>query len=433
MRDNLYVALDVGTSKVATLVGQVHLDGRVEVVGAGVVESAGLAKGAVISIPEAQEAIRASLEEAAVSSGRPIHDVYATVTGTHLQFSTRQGSIHSPHYSVPISYPEVDRAIETAYPTDISPELQVLHLVPRSYTVDGLKGVRNPIGMHALRLDVECLCISAASAPIRNLLKAIEHSRVKVAGLIMSGLASGETVLTRDEREMGVLLVEIGGGVTTVAVFQQDSLAGASVLPVGGVNCTSDLAMALNTPLEVAERIKLQHGNLMPDNAASERVEIPSFGEGAALKVDQREVARYLRDRMEEVLRMAALQARSMGYATLPPAGIVLTGGSANLPGLSMLARRTLSVPARIGSPRGIAGLQEQYTNPSYAAVLGTLQWAARNRTAHLHKVGHALWHHGGNGTNGTPNGNGHGVPSGRELPAKAMAWLRERAKRVAL
>jgi cell division protein FtsA len=449
-RDTTHVAIDVGTSKVATLVSTVHGDGRLEVIGAGVVASSGVAKGSVVNIPEAQECIRASLEEAARSSGQPIRKVYATVTGSHLDFSTTWGSIQAPHYSIPVSYGEVDRAVEAAYPRELALDRQVLHLIPRSYTVDSLRGVRNPIGMHALRLDVETLCVTAASAPIRNLVKAIEHSRVRVASLVMSGVASGESVLTRDEREMGVLLVEIGGGVTTFAYFQQDALAAAAVLPVGGVNCTNDLALALSIPQDVAEEIKIRHGHLMPDMGMDGRVEIPSFGDDKGHKVERRDLSRYLRDRIEEILRITYLQGKNLCGGHLPPAGVVITGGSANLPGMLLVARRMLSCPVRIAGPRGADGLQDDLSNPAFSAAVGTLQWGVHHqavRMAQSHKPAIKILSFGGgqkpgaqdmqatNGSTGASphSGNGNGKASGQDLQYKAMSWLKERAKRVAL
>lgn len=445
IRESLYVVVDVGTTKITTLVGVAQHDGQVEVVGAGVVPSAGVTKGVVVSIPEAQEAIQASLEEAARSSGKAIREAYATVTGTHLEFTTRVGTVRSPHYSLPITHAEVDKAIEFARPDDGDADRQILHMVPRTFTVDGLKGVRNPIGMHAQRLDVEALCVTASSTPIRNLVRAIEHSRVRVSGLIMAGLAAGESVLTRDERETGVLLIEIGGGVTTIAAFQQDALVVADVLPVGGCNCTNDLSVALSTPLENAEELKLEYGDLMPDPSKSDSVAVQPFGDGASTKVERREICRYLHDRTEEILRLAFIKARSLGYATMPPAGVVITGGVACTPGIQLLARRLYSAPVRIGVPHSLPGMDEGLTDPAFASSLGALMWSAKNSTLKAKKplrlaanlpfhlgrendhVGEPSGQHNGNGHYG--NGN---TSRGFEVQA-AVAWLKERARRVAL
>lgn len=447
-RESVYVSVDVGTTKVTTLVGLAQLSGQLEVVGAGVVPSAGVTKGAVVNIPEAQEAIQASLEEAARSCGQAIRQVYATVSGTHLEFITRWGTVRSPHYALPITHGEVDRAVGVAYPEDLDPDRHILHMVPRSFSVDGLRGVRNPIGMHAQRLDVETLCISASSAPIRNLVKAVEHSRVRVAGLIMAGLAAGEGVLTRDEREMGVLLVEIGAGVTTVAVFQQDALAMADVLPVGGYNCTNDLAVALTTPFEVAEELKLEYGDLALDPTRNERIDVQAFGDAPSAKIDRREFCRYLRDRTEEILRLAHLKVRSLGYPTMPPAGVVLTGGVANTPGIQALARRLYSAPIRIGVPHALPGMDEGLTDASFASSLGTMLWAAHHTSSPQRQLRlpglpfrierrAQLEEQMVPEANGTVQSNGHqpnGKPfKGAEIQAKAVAWLRERARRVAL
>ena len=434
-KETLYVSVDVGTTKVCTLVGLAHLSGSMEIIGSGIVPSRGLSKGVIVNIPEATEAIHVSLEEAARSSGQIIKQVYATVTGTHLDFSTRWGSIHSPHYSVPISYGEVDHAVEAAYPADMGPERQVLHLVPRTYAIDGLKGVRNPIGMHALRLDVETLCVTGGTLHIQNLIKAIEHNHVKVNGLIMSGLAAAESVLTRDEREIGVMLIEIGGGVTTLAAFNQDSLAAAGVLPVGGYNCTNDIAVALSTPPDVAEELKVRHGTLNPQSARNERVDIKSFGDGnVGLSIDRGDLSRYMLDRMEEIMRMIQYQAKNMGYPAWPPAGVVLTGGTAATPGMQVFARRAINAPVRIGTPRGVEGLPVEMATPAYSAVVGTLLWGARNHVFRMQKRGIFSGKPPKAAMEGEPATVGASSrPISGEVQAKALAWLKERAKRVAL
>ncbi|MBI4233047.1 MAG: cell division protein FtsA [Chloroflexi bacterium] len=417
-KDVLHTAIDVGTTKVCTLVAHLHTTGVVEILGVGISPSLGLKKGVVVSLHEAREAIRSSLEEASRSAGVGIPWAYVTVTGSHLEAFTRWGSIHAPHYSVPISYEELDRVVEAAYPAELPPEKQVLHLLPRVYAVDGLKGVRNPIGMHALRLDVETLCVTGATAFLHNLVRAVESNGVQVRALVAHPLASGEAVLTRDEKEMGAVLLDVGGGTVSIAAFQQGTLWSAAVLPVGGYQFTNDLAISLNTPFDIAEEVKLKHGHLLPEAVADQEVRLKAFGDNRTVKVESRDIAQVLRERANEVLQLASLKVRNgFGYSVMPPAGVVLAGGCANLPGMETLARLVFNVPVRIGLPRGVEGIPQGMQNPTYAASVGALLWGVRHYTPREQL--RTAW----------VNGNGQG----ERTTTKWMNWLRERARRVAL
>jgi cell division protein FtsA len=366
----------------------------------------------VVNLHEAREAVFASLEEAARSAGVVIPWVYVSVTGSHLEAFTRWGTIHAPHYSVPISYEELDRVVESAYPADLPPEKRVLHLLPRSYSVDGMRGVRNPIGMHALRLDVETLCITGAAASVHNLVQAVESNGIPVRSLVAHPVASGEAVLTRDEKEMGTLLMDLGGGTLSLGVFQQGTLWHAAVLPVGGHQFTNDLAIYLNTAFDVAEEVKLKHGHLLPEVVGEAEVRIRAFGDKHTVKVDAKDIAMVLRERANEVLQLASLRLRSLDSSFLPPAGVVLTGGGANLPGLEALTRLVFNVPVRVGTPKGVEGLPQGLQNPTYAASVGALLWGVRHAaTPALHK--------------GAKDGNGYGPWT----DGKWMTWLKERVR----
>jgi cell division protein FtsA len=319
-------------------------------------------------------------------------------------------------YNIPLGYDEIDRAVEAAYPGDLPPEKQVLHLVPQTYAVDGLNGVRNPIGMHASRLDVETLCVVAAATPIQHLVHAVEGAHIRVRGLVMGGLAAGEAVLTAEEKEAGVVLVEMGGGATTVAVFQEGALRNAATLPVGGHQFTTDLAVALNAPYDVAEEAKLRYGNAQHEHMGDERVELRAFGDRRTVKVERRELCRYLHDRAEEVLRLSYMKVREFGYSGVLSAGVVLTGGAANLPGLPAVAREIFTTPSvRIGAPVGLSGLPEGLQNAAYAASCGTLLWSIQHR-ASQEQVRSGAGKHVATHAAGQPWG-----------------WLREQVRRVAL
>ena len=419
VKDAVFTALDVGTSKVCALVARRQAGGTPELLGMSIAPSQGLRKGVVVHIREVQESVRAALAEAARSSGISSSGVHVSITGSHLELFNRWGSIRTPDYAVALSYDQVERAINAAYPAELPPDKQIVHLIPQTYAVDGLTGVRNPVGMHASRLDVETLCVVTATAPIQQLMHAIESSRAKVHGLVMAGLACGETVLTEDEKEAGVLLIEMGAGATTVAVFQGGTLRNATVLPVGGYQFTTDIAVALNTPFDVAEETKLRYGQVLHEKIGDERVEIRAFGDRRTVQVERREICRYLHDRAEELLRLCHMKVQGLGYSGMLPAGVVLTGGVANLPGMDTVARHIFNSPVRIGRPGGLQGQPEGLQDPAFAATIGTLLWSLGHE-AHRERVRQSA--KGERAVNGHKNG--HGGPLG---------WLRGQAKRVAL
>jgi cell division protein FtsA len=413
LTDTVYTAVDVGTSKVCTLVA--HLRGGVlELIGAGISPSKGLRKGVVVNIQEASEAVAASLDEAARSAGVTSPWAYVPITGSHLELYTRWGSLRSLHYNTPLSYSDIDRAIEMAYPADLPPEKQVLHLIPQSYSVDGLTGVRNPIGMHAARLDVETLCVAAAATPIQHLVHTVERAKIRVQGVVMAGLACGDAVLAPEEKEAGVVLLEIGGGTTGVSVYQHGAMRHAAILPVGGYQLTTDLAVALNAPFDVAEEAKLRYGDVLHEKIGEERVEIRAFGDRRTVKVERRELCRYLHERADELLRLSALKVREFGYPNMLPAGVVLAGGSANLPGLPTLARHIYGTPVRIGAASGVAGLSEGLQGPAYATAVGALMWSVQ-RQAQREQM------------------QAVGKRNGADDQRGPLGWVREQVRRVAL
>lgn len=413
--ENSYAAIDIGTTTTCVLVGRLHHNGVLEVIGSGLAPSRGVQKGVIVNIPEAEMAVRDALEEASRSAGVDIGWVTATVGGSHIEATTRWGTVYSTHYALPISQETLERAVDAAYPRELPPDRELLHLVPKNYSLDGLDGIRNPLGMHAMRVGVETLCITGASTPIRALVQAVEHSRCKVRYLVVKGLASGEAVLSRDEREVGVLLVDIGGGSTTVAYFQHSSLWNLAVLPVGGWHFTNDLAVAFNMPWDVAEDTKLRWGSVLPDAPGPENVPVAVFGERNTSQIERREVTRRLRERGLEVLRLVYYTAKhTFALRAIPPAGVVLTGGAASLHGLDALLREGLDAPVRVASPRGVEGLPPGLQGPAYAAVVGALLWGTRQAISHRLVRGVQ---------------NGHRI----KPVVSVMNWLRERARRVAL
>lgn len=359
------------------------------------------------------------MNEAARSAGVSTPWADVGISGGHLELLPRWGSIRSLGTTAALTYSEIDRAVDAAYPAELPPERQVVHMIPRLYRVDGLSGVRNPIGMHALRLDVETLCVTGASSAVQNLVTAVGGARIQVRNLVMGGVAAGASVLSKDEIEMGVILVDIGGGATTVTVFHQGTIWNAAVIPVGGHQFTTDLAVAMNTPYQIAEEVKLQHGQVGLEGVGDGQVEIEAFGDRRTVRVDRREMCRYLNDRTDELFRLIMLKIRGFGFQDMPPAGLVLTGGGANLPGIDKVARRVLATPVRIGVPEGVVNLPEETRDPMFASAIGSLLWRTRPTTTQGSLRGidrmkgkHNVFH---------------------SQPGGPLHWLKDRVKRVAL
>lgn len=381
MPKNVIVSVvDVGTSKISTLVANALPGEKPRLIGVGFSNSSGVKKGAIVNVEEAANSIKSSIAEASRSAGVDISSAYVSTSMSQVEIFPRWGSARSSEYNLPLGYDDIERAVDASYPGDLSPEKYLMHIMPRLYVVDGLTGIRNPVGMHAIKLDVETLSVVGSSTTIQNLIHAIRGSKVKVDGVIFSPLALGESVLSRDEKEIGVLSIEIGGGVTSVSAFQGGSLWNSSVLPVGGQQFSSDLAVALNAPYDIAEDVKIKHGQANMDGIGTdEQVEIEAFGDKRTVLVERRELCRYLHDRAEELFKLTRIKMEEFGFPNVPPAGIVLSGGGALMPGIDRVARRVFSAPIRIGSPKGVDNLPSGMESPEYGSSIGALLWVGKN------------------------------------------------------
>ncbi|MFH1485941.1 MAG: cell division protein FtsA [Chloroflexota bacterium] len=372
-------AIDVGTTKVCALVG--HTDGseELEVLGVGVVPAEGLRKGIVVNIEETTRSIRAAVDRAERSSGTRIVSAVVGIAGGHITSVNNRGIIAIPRGERIVSEDDVVRVLESARTVSVSDNREVLHVIPRCYSLDGQEGVTNPVGMHGFRLDAETHIVTGATTSIQNLVKCIQTVGIEIDDLVAAPLASSEAVLTREEREIGVVLVDIGGGTTDIAVFIEGSVLHTSVLPVGGYQLTNDIAIGLRTPFATAEAIKIKHGHAMPSKIdPEETVEIECFGAEERRNMPRRELCDIIRARMEETFEMILMEIKRSGYDGMLPAGLVLTGGSANLRGIEALASDVLKMPARVGMPKGIHGLVDTVSNPAYATSTGLLLWAIK-------------------------------------------------------
>ena len=372
-------SLDVGTTKICTTMADIDEGGSVRIIGVGVAPSRGLHKGLVVNISEAKESIRESIKKAEQASGSKIDSACVGVTGRHVSSVNNRGVVAINRSDRLVRRDDLKRVLQCARSIKVPSDRKLLHVIPRSYAVDGQTGVMNPVGMHGFRLDVETHIITAAVTSVQNLIKCIRGVGVDIDDLILEPLASSEAVLTEDEKQVGTILADIGGGTTDVAVFKDGSIWHTAILPVAGYQLTRDVAIGLGLPFDVAEEMKKTYGSVMPvyESKLEALNTISEDGHG----VSYQDLCDILRARVEEILRLILLEMPHSEYETFVPGGLVLTGGSANLSGIEVLGRDILRLPVRVGMPTNIYGIADTLHDPAYATSVGLLLWGAKHKS----------------------------------------------------
>jgi len=372
------VALDVGTTKICTLIAEVGPppENMMRIVGVGNVSSRGIRKGVVINVGEVATAVTEAIHRAERTSGYEIASAYVGLAGAHINAVNSRGVVAISRGERGICPVDVERALESARAIDIPHNREVVHISPRGCSVDGDDGVRDPVGMQAYRLEVEAHIVTGATSSIRNLIKSVQGSQVHIDALVLEPLASGQSILTEIEREMGVVLVDIGGGTTDVAIFIEGSIWHTVVLPTGGEQITNDIAIGLRTPYDTAEEIKVKYGHAQPQAVMPEEmVKIDVFGASDQQQLPRQFLAEVIGARVEEIFEMVLKEIKRSGYDGLLPAGVVLCGGTAQLPGLKDLAREVMRLPTRVGEPENLRGLVDTLHSPAFATSVGLLEW----------------------------------------------------------
>ena len=380
-RDTFYTAVDIGTDKVTSIMARVGSEGELKVLGTGVVTSQGMQKGRIENIVEVQEAVRTSMEEAQryIGDAAPA-DVYTSVTGSHLSSLNTKEVVENPDDVGDITGKLLDRLLRGSLP-DVGHDQEVLHVIPIGYHVDGMSGIRNPVGLHGNLVEVEAHVVMGDSVTLKNTVKAIEAGKASVKSMVLHSLASAESTLTGDERELGVVLADIGGGTTDIVIYRQGQPWYSAVIPVGGSQLTKDLSVALKTPLYMTEEMKIKWGSVMPETIpADEEVVIPSFQGQPKHSLSRRILCDPLNARMMELIKLIVLKVRQSGLREFPTGGIVLTGGGAEMTGLTDLVQKTLGGQVRIAFPEGIAGLPAQLRKPAFSAAVGLLLWGIKHQ-----------------------------------------------------
>lgn len=375
MKRKQFGAIDVGTTKVCSIIADSN-GGELRILGVGTTPSLGLHKGLVVNINEARESIRRSVRLAEQTAGYRMESACVGVTGQHISSLNNRGVVAITRSDRVVRQEDLRRVLQVARAVKVPNDSQLLHVIPRNYAIDGQEGVKNPVGMHGFRLDVETHIISAAVTSIQNLTQCIRSLGIGIDDLILESLASGEATLTPEEKGNGVILADIGGGTTDVAVFKNNSVFHTSVVPIAGYQITHDISIGLKLPFDIAEEIKMKYGNVIP--TADEGTTSKALTQSGH-NVSHRDLCEIIRMRVEELLRLIMLELPGGEITKLVPVGMVLAGGSANLPGISELATQVTRLPVRIGTPRHLYSVSDSLCDPAYATSVGLVLWKSKN------------------------------------------------------
>ncbi len=376
---NLIVGLDIGTSKVVAIVGEVTDENEIEVIGLGSHPSRGLKKGVVVNIESTVQSIQRAVEEAELMAGCQIHSVYAGIAGSHIRSLNSHGIVAIRDKEVTAA--DVDRVIDAARAVAIPADQKILHIMPQEFLIDQQESIREPVGMSGVRLEAKVHMVTGAVSAAQNIIKCVRRCGLEVDDIILEQLASSQAVLTEDEKELGVCLVDIGGGTTDIAVFTEGAIRHTAVIPIAGDQVTNDIAVALRTPTQYAEEIKIKYACALTQLASvDETIEVPSVGERPPRRLARQTLAEVVEPRYEELFTLIQAELRRSGFEDLCAAGIVLTGGSSKMEGAVELAEEIFHMPVRKAMPQFVVGLIDVVRNPIHATGVGLLLFGHQNR-----------------------------------------------------
>ena len=377
---SLVVGLDIGTSKVVALVGELATDGSIEVIGLGSQPSRGLKKGVVVNIESTVQSIQRAVEEAELMAGCEINAVYAGIAGSHVRSLNSHGVVAIRDREV--THADVEHVIEAAKAVAIPADQRILHVLPQEFIIDGQEGIRDPIGMSGVRLEAKVHIVTGADSAAQNIIKCVQRCGLTVEDVVLEQLASSFACLTDDEKELGVCIVDVGGGTTDIAVFSGGAIRHTAVIPIAGDQVTNDIAVSMRTPTQYAEDIKLRYACALSQLAnPDESIEVPGVGERPARRLARQTLAEVVEPRYEELFNLVRDELRRSGFEEVIAAGIVLTGGSARMEGAIDLAEEIFHVPVRLGVPQQVKGLADVVRNPIYSTAVGLLLYARENST----------------------------------------------------
>ncbi|MAY42072.1 MAG: cell division protein FtsA [Oceanospirillaceae bacterium] len=375
MDNNMIVALDIGTSKVLCLVGEIGIDGTIEIIGIGSHPSRGLKKGVVVNIESTVSSIQRAVEEAELMAGCKIHSVTVGIAGSHINSLNSHGIVAVRDREV-TDY-DLDRVIDAARAVAIPADQKILHILPQEYEIDSSEGIKEPLGMSGVRLEAKVHLVTGSVNAAQNIEKCVRRCGLEVDGLVLEQLASSYSVLTEDEKELGVCMVDIGGGTSDISIFTGGSIRHTAVIPIAGDQVTNDIAMALRTPTQHAEEIKIKYACALAQLAAgNETVKVPGVGDRPARDLSRQALAEVVEPRYEELFSLIQAELRRSGFEDLVAAGVVLTGGTSKMEGAIELAEEIFHMPVRLATPHGARGMEDILGSPVYATGMGLLQYA---------------------------------------------------------
>jgi len=391
----MVVGLDIGTSKVVAIVGEISIDGELEIVGIGSHRSSGLKKGVVVNIESTVQSIQRAIEEAELMAGCQIHSVYAGIAGSHIRSLNSHGIVAIKDREV--FSQDLDRVMDAAQAVAIPADQKILHILPQEYLIDEQEGVKEPLGMSGVRLEAKVHLVTCAVNAAQNIEKCIRRCGLEVEDVILEQLASSYSVLTEDEKELGVCMVDIGGGTTDIAIFTEGAIRHTGVIPIAGDQVSNDIAMALRTPTPHAEEIKIKYACALAKLAGpDETIKVPSVGDRDPRDLSRQALAEVVEPRYDELFTLVQAELRRSGFEDLIAAGIVLTGGTAKMEGVVELAEEIFHMPVRLGAPQGISGLTDIVQNPIYSTGVGLLKYAIAQehvgRSSYSHKASTNGW-----------------------------------------
>jgi cell division protein FtsA len=395
-KNSYIVGLDIGTKKVAAIIGEVTEERKVEIIGVGTADSKGLRKGVVVNLEATTAAIKKAQEEAELMAGVEIDSAFVGISGAHIKSFNSRGVIAVSGKNREISREDVRRVIDQSKAVSIPPDREIIHVIPQEFIVDEQDGIKAPLGMSGIKLEVNVHIVTSAVTSVQNLRTCVEKAEIEIKNIVLNQIATAASVLTHDETELGVGLIDIGAGTTEVAIFERGSLWYTAVIPIGGDNFTNDIAVGLRTPIPEAEKIKKKFGCVAgPATDEQETIEVPSVGRVKKPRVLSRQIlADIIQPRAEEVFRLVDNDIKRMGYEKSLNSGVVLTGGTALLEGLEEVAEEIFDLPVRRGDPTGIGGLVDRVGTPDYATAVGLIlygfnQWQERGMSPDKKK---GLW-----------------------------------------
>ncbi len=380
-KERVVVGLDVGTTKVVALVGNV-IDGTIEIIGLGKAESHGLEKGVVVDIGRTISSIRKAVEEADNMADVKISSVYVGIAGKHITSINNSGTVSINRPDRIITQDDVRRVVDTAQAIQLPSESEMIHVIPRQYIVDGQDGITDPVGMTGTRLEVDVHIVTGAITAVHNLVRCVESLDIGIEQIVLEPLASSMAVLSSAEKELGVVLMDVGGGTTDISVFRGGDIWFSKVIPIAGEHITNDITVGLQTPIEEAELVKKQAGTALVESVAEdEKIEVATIGGDEKKTVSRKKLAKIIEPRVEELLDLAMQEVEDAGYRDLVPAGLVLTGGTSLLQGIAEFANQRYDLPVRRGRiPQGIHGLRDIVESPIYATSIGLLRYAVETK-----------------------------------------------------